>query len=74
MVHPGVPARLRGTESSRQAAAELTVVYICPACLQPLQAGDEYVVAREYEDAPVSGQLHKWAERGVCRFHAQRFR
>ena len=73
MVHPGEPAWLRRTGSSSPAAA-VTVVYICPGCLQALQPGDEYVFAREYEDAPVSGQLHRWVEGGVCRFHAQHFR
>jgi hypothetical protein len=74
MAHPGEPLWLRRKESSTQKAAELSVIYICPGCLRPLQPGDEYVVAREYEDAPSFGQLHKWVEGGVCRFHAQHFR
>jgi hypothetical protein len=48
-------------------------LHVCPGCLQPLQPGDEYVVARQYDHAPGSAQLRALSG-GVLRFHRQHFR
>jgi hypothetical protein len=48
--------------------------YVCPGCLQPLEPGDEYVVARQYDEAPGLAQLRMASEGSVLRFHRQHFR
>ena len=52
------------------------MVYVCPGCGQPIEPGDDYVVAREYESAP-DFSLHMKGDdrtRPTRRFHVAHFR
>lgn len=52
------------------------MVCVCPGCGQPIEPGDDYVVAREYESAP-DFSLHMNGDeraRPTRRFHVAHFR
>ena len=53
------------------------IVYECPACGRPIESGEDYVAAREYEASPdfslhVTG--HDVAPRATRHFHVEHFR
>ena len=56
---------------------ELTVVYECPGCERPVEPGEVYVVALEYEVEP-GFSLHKMTDHSAAvadrRFHVEHFR
>ena len=53
------------------------IVYECPGCGQPIESGEDFVVAREYELAP-DFSLHMTGNedtiRAIRRFHVEHFR
>ena len=52
-----------------------TIVYVCPGCSEPVEPGEEYVVAREYEPEPgFSLHMQGGATGTERRFHVGHFR
>ena len=53
------------------------IVYECPACGRPLEPGEDYVAAREYEASPdfsLHTKGHDVAPRATRLFHVEHFR
>jgi len=53
------------------------VGHVCPACGRPVEPGEDYVIALEYEDEP-GFRLHEMSDhvpvRVERRFHVEHFR
>jgi len=53
------------------------IVYECPGCGNTIEAGEDYVVAREYQIAPdfsLHMKGHEETVRAIRRFHVEHFR
>ena len=53
------------------------IVHECPACGEPIESGEDYVAAREYEASPDFGlhmKRHDVTPRATRHFHVEHFR